>query len=973
MAKKSEQFVVPTWTAEDYTETNKPYEWLYSFKDNPFQLQQMIERVKAQAASVKIRGFMNLWNMYLKSMSGDVTPEGSNVTDFDGMPTATQLNSGRYICNSDGVSVVDGFGVQRVICPHPIAPVRRFKNVDTGEELLEIWYRRGTSEGRIKDETHIVPKDVIANSILSLAKYGIVVNKRNDKDLSAYLMDMEEYNYDTLTEEKSVKRLGWVGEGYKDFSPYVNNIYFDGEDDFGGMFEAVRQRGDYDTWKDAIRNVRKEKTAARFYLAASFASVILKPCGLLPFLVHVWGGTGNGKAQPLHTKIITPDGYKLMGDIKVGDMIIGGDGMAHSVTGVYPQGVKDVYRITFMDGSSTECCKEHLWNVKTRTRRNHKRGYTTMSLEEMMKRPIKGKKGYEYSIPVCDPVEWNVKEEELPIHPYVLGALIGDGCLGMKPNKYNGSTYIYFSNTEEDVVERVNKYLRPNNVFFVRNPATQCQYTLRGEGRKQFKQTIIDLGLNKKSVERFIPQNYLYSSIGTRRMLLYGLMDTDGFVGTQHHSRKFDTKSSALAYDIQTLCRSLGYRAKVCENCRHEFTVRIFTHDNIFLSDKHHNRSDLNCPSRREDNTDMAIVSVEYVGKKECQCIMVDSEEHTYLCDDFIVTHNTVLLMLATSVWANPEMGEYVATFNGTRYAQETRAGFLNNLPMCLDELQIQASQGVKDFDDIIYQLCEGVSKSQGKASGGLRRQIKWRNVILSNGEHTIIKPLSGGGARNRVIEVEAPSKIYSDLVGLCEIITHNYGYAGVEFVNWLMMEENMDRAKQLQKDYYHELLNHDVTEKQAGSASAILTADNIATELIFRDGLALTVDEMAAVLLRKGDIDINQKTLEWLYDYVAQNSVHFDPDRNTEIWGKISESEETIYIIRSVFDRELKAHNLDPKSFLSWAARMDKIISGKDGPSVVTRVPGAKGICRAICLKMSDEPETITFASVTDDKELPF
>ena len=619
---------IPVFTADDYTNSNKPYEFLYSFKDNPFQQQQMIERIKAQAASVKIKGFMTLWNMYLKSMSGDIVPEGQNVTDFDGMPLDTQLVSGRYICNSEGVSVMDGFGVQRVICPHPIAPVKRFKNVDSGEELLEIWFRRGTKEGRIKDETHITPKDIIANNILSLAKYGIVVNKRNDKDLSAYLMDMEEYNYNTIREEKSVKRLGWVGDGYQDFSPYVKDIFFDGEDDFGGMFNSVRSEGDYDEWKRIIRKVRKEKTAARIYLAASFASVILKPCGLLPFLVHAWGGTENGK---------------------------------------------------------------------------------------------------------------------------------------------------------------------------------------------------------------------------------------------------------------------------------------------------------------------------------------------------------TVALMVATSVWACPELGEYVTTFNGTRYAQETRAGFLNNLPMCLDELQIQSSQGVKDFDDIIYQLCEGVSKSQGKASGGLRRQNRWRNVILSNGEHTIIKPLSGGGARNRVIEIEAPTKVYSDLVGLCEIINRNYGFAGKEFIEWLRDENNMARVRQMQKDFYHKVLEHDVTEKQAGSASAILTADAIATELIFKDNMALTVDEIAEVLLRKGDIDINQKTLEWLYEHVASNSVHFDPDRNTELWGKVDEDEKTIYIIRAIFDRELKAHNLDPKAFLSWAVRLDKIIPGRDGPSVVVRIPGTKGTCRAICLKMSEEYENPVFSTVSEDMELPF
>ena len=620
--------MVPQFSANDFTNSNRPYEFLYQFHKEPFRMAQIMEIIKAQASAAKIKTFVKMWNLYLKSVSADFVPEGSNVTDFPGFPLKQQLACGKYTCDVDGVSYQDGFGAKRVVCPHPIAPVRRFRNVDTGEELLEIWYRRGSTEGTIKDDWRIVPKDTIANSVLSLAKYGVVVNKRNDKDLSAYLMEMEQYNYDTLAEEKSVKRLGWVGDGFGEFSPYVENIYFDGEDDFGSVFATVHSEGDYDSWKDIIRSVRKEKTAARFYLAASFASVILKPCGLLPFLVHAWGGTENGK---------------------------------------------------------------------------------------------------------------------------------------------------------------------------------------------------------------------------------------------------------------------------------------------------------------------------------------------------------TVALMVAASVWACPEPGEYVSTFNGTRYAQETRAGFLNNLPMCLDELQIQASQGVKDFDDIIYQLCEGVSKSQGKASGGLRKQTKWRNVILSNGEHTIIKPLSGGGARNRVIEIEAPEKIYHDLVGLCEVISHNYGHAGRDFVEWLMIPENMDRIKQLQKDYYHQLLDHDVTEKQAGSASAILAADHIATEIIFQDGTNLTVDDAVKILLRKGDIDINRKTLEWLYDFVASNSNHFDENSNVPTWGKVDEEEGLIYFIRSSLDEVFKAANLDSKSFLAWAVRAGHALPGTDGPTKQCRIPGTKGTPRCARIKLPGADSNVDVSTGLGEFELPF
>lgn len=621
---------IPQYTRDDFTESDAPFQFLYKYADNPFLLEQMLERMKVQAASVGIRSFMKLWKGYLKSVSGQNEVASGNETDFDGLPLNRQLRSGKYICNVNGVSMTDQFGFTREICPHPIAPVRRYRNVDTREEYLDIWFRKGGAEGKFRDETITVSKDTIANSISQLAKVGVVVNQQNAKALAAYLMEMEQINYDTIEEKKSVTRLGWVGDNL--FSPYVEDIYFDGEDDFGGMFRSVHADGSLQAWLDAIRKVRAEKTAARFYLAASFASVILKPCGLLPFLVHTWGGSENGK---------------------------------------------------------------------------------------------------------------------------------------------------------------------------------------------------------------------------------------------------------------------------------------------------------------------------------------------------------TVALMVAASVWACPELGEYVTTYNGTRYAQETTAAFLNNLPLCLDELQIQSSQGVKDFDDIVYQLCEGVSKKQGKASGGLRKQQKWRNVILSNGEHTIIKPLSGGGARNRVIEIEAPNKIYSDLVGLCEIINHNYGHAGKLFVEYLMQDGNIERVKQLQKDFYHQLLETGATEKQTGSASAILTADAIATEILFKDGNALTVQEMEGVLLQKGDIDINQKTLDWLYDYIASNSVHFNTDNpKTEIWGHMDDEKGWCWIIRSVFDRELKAHGLDARSFLSWADRHEIIDHEAGRMDRKKRIPGTVGTARCICLKIpeiSKSPETIENTEEIEISGLPF
>lgn len=607
---------VPQFEQREFLYGDAPFRFIDSFRSNPFEMEQIITKVAMVASSVGIKNFKSLWVKYEASLLGREVTD-INETDFgESFPLDTQLESGPYICNSDGVSIKDAFGITRIICPHPICPIRRYRNIDTGEELLEIWFRRGNDEESCKETKIIFSKSDISNGISKLAAYGIVVTRKNEKDLSAYLLDMENMNYGTLEERQSVKRLGWVGRGYKLFSPYAGSMFFDGEEDYGHLFSTVSCLGDYEDWKSAAKSVRKEKTTARIYLAASFASAILKPCGLLPFLVHSWGGTGNGK---------------------------------------------------------------------------------------------------------------------------------------------------------------------------------------------------------------------------------------------------------------------------------------------------------------------------------------------------------TVSLMLAASVWANPEMGEYVTSYNSTAYGLETTAGFLNSLPLCIDELQIKSSQGAKDFDSIIYQLCEGVSKKQGTASGGLRKQSRWRNVILSTGEHTIIKPLSGGGARNRVIEIEAPEKVYSDLVGLCEIISKNYGYAGKQFAEWLSETEddesdigdNMVRVQKLQSDYYHKLLEKNVTEKQAGSASAILAADHIATELIFQDGMNLTVDEISEHLLKKSDVDVNKKALEWLYDYIDMNPQHFDKDSKTEVWGWLDEDEGCVYFNRQAFNNAMELAHVDPKSFLSWAKRNNAIITNKGRTDLSVRQTLDSKQKRMICLKL--------------------
>lgn len=331
-------------------------------------------------------------------------------------------------------------------------------------------------------------------------------------------------------------------------------------------------------------------------------------------------------------------------------------------------------------------------------------------------------------------------------------------------------------------------------------------------------------------------------------------------------------------------------------------------------------------------------------------------------------TGKTVGLMIAASVWGNPKIGEYITTFNSTAVAQELQASFLNSLPMCLDELQIQSSQGVRDFDKIIYMLTEGVGKTRGAKQGGLQKNTTWKNCIITNGEHPISNSSSGGGAVNRIIEFECTEKIYSDLVGLCSVITANYGFAGKEFVEFLQKEGSFDYVNQIQKQFFKELLSLDSTDKQAGSASALLAADKIATDLIFKDGNNLTVDEIKKLLTKKDDVDVNKRAYAYLMDVVSMNPNRFTANSfgefQGEIWGCIEDG--YIYIVKTAFNRILTEQGFNPTAFLSWAVRTEKVVNnGKGHNTKLKRIAGLGGaVVRCVCLVKPQED----FDTINDD-----
>lgn len=605
------EIVIPEYTKRDFLATTAPFEWLYQYRNNKLQMKQLISRMSEKAGSVGVRNFVSLYKAYLEMMSSKDGLIADNTTDFTDQPM--ELDCGSWYCDDLGITGTDKLGFEIVACNHPIMPVQRLINIDSGVEKLKLAYRKNKQWRYIISDKRTLASN---NSILQLADYGVAVNSENAKYLVRYLTDIEHLNYEKIEELNSVGRLGWI-DNYG-FSPYVEDLVFDGDLSFKHFFESVKEHGSYEKWLDVAKEIRCGGICARLMLVSSFASVLVKPCGALPFFVHLWGGTETGK---------------------------------------------------------------------------------------------------------------------------------------------------------------------------------------------------------------------------------------------------------------------------------------------------------------------------------------------------------TVGLMLAASVWANPKMGEYIHTFNSTSVAQELAATFVNSMPLILDELQIIKER--KDFDNIIYMLSEGVGRNRGQKTGGLQKIGSWQNCILTTGEMPINNGASGGGAVNRIIEVDCKDiHLFDNPVHIADVIKHNYGFAGRKFVEKLMEQENIDYAVRTQKEFYKELSRGETTEKQAMAASVILAADKLTDEWIFHDGNTLSVKDIEPFLSTKRDVSVNERALEFLYEYISINQHRFRNDEYSEVWGAMDDA--YTYIIKAQFDKIMKEEGYNPTAFLSWAKQRDYITCAQNRTTKSKRIQ--QKTCHCVWLK-----NVINMEDMTDEQRESF
>ncbi len=346
-------------------------------------------------------------------------------------------------------------------------------------------------------------------------------------------------------------------------------------------------------------------------------------------------------------------------------------------------------------------------------------------------------------------------------------------------------------------------------------------------------------------------------------------------------------------------------------------------------------------------------------------------------------TGKTVAVMAGMSIWGNPKMGGLVKTMNTTKVGIMRSAAFLYSLPFAGDELQTMKDRWTSNFDQMIYQITEGIDRVRGRASGGVEDTKTWHNSFLFTGEEPITKSNSRGGSKNRVIEIEVEENLIEDGNHCVAVLTENYGHAGKILVEYLQgANHNSLRAEY--KACFDAICKLDTTEKQAMAMSCILVADRILVEQIFFNETPLSIGDVAMYLKSANEVDAAERAYQMVLNWVAKNPIRFQnpngPDamNKGEVWGRIDVNGDRPDIPpMAVVNKDVLCEFLDKCGMdyaavsKKWAAK-NRLIRNTQGKYVHnTKVYGIKA--NYLKINMEADADEEGFMELDEQIELPF
>lgn len=353
--------------------------------------------------------------------------------------------------------------------------------------------------------------------------------------------------------------------------------------------------------------------------------------------IFMLGARGYGKDLHKDTLLWYEDAKKPISQVKVGDRIFGADGQLTTVTNVFKYTDQLQYEITLADGRKVKCGAGHKWAVWERDHRGKKHKVVKELKDILLDYKTEKRKDAKYFIDLCNPLMYEWKDQK--IHPYTLGALLGDGGLTQR---------ITFTTADPEILDYMEL---PEGCEIVKTPSSKYAYSIRGTER-QGKNTVNpvtaalkEYGLwGKKSTEKFIPEEYMKGDFWQRVMLLRGLMDTDGSISKKGQI-EFSQSNKILAYQVKELCEGLGIRCKISERettHKKSYRLNIITSNDIFLLKRKSERINRNPSNYASTNRTMvAIRNIQPTTVEDSYCISVDNKDSLFIVNDCIPTHNS--------------------------------------------------------------------------------------------------------------------------------------------------------------------------------------------------------------------------------------------------------------------------------------------------------------------------------------------